>query len=250
MPESNARVLLVDGKSSTRSSMSTALTENGYRVRSVADGFSALAEIHREAPEILISDLNIRCMRASELILLVKHRFPMTQVIAMNGGISSGTVPSGSAADAFFPKGGGIVSLLAIMASLVSQERIALEPAAAQAPIWMAKNTQSASGEASVMLECSECLKTFPEALRGTIDGTFETACVYCGSQIRYAIIQPEDRVGLSLFPKARPSKRLVRRLRRTFLMYQMTERQSAQCLTWLSSRQRVKENRRGAAEK
>ena len=59
MPCTKANLLIVDDALSIRMLLSQILARDGYTTRSAEDGFSALAEIRREVPDLLISDLNM-----------------------------------------------------------------------------------------------------------------------------------------------------------------------------------------------
>jgi hypothetical protein len=58
--------------------------------------------------------------------------------------------------------------------------------------IWIAQNIHDCSGQAYVLIGCPECLRTFPELLvsEPAIHGA---DCIYCGTSIRYAIVQQAD---------------------------------------------------------
>ena len=129
-----ARLLVVDDEPSIRTSMSQVLTEIGYSVRSAQDGFSALVEIRKEIPEIILSDLNMPEMSGFELLSLVRRRYPAIRLIAMSGAFSGDEVPSGVAADAFYQKGSGVRSLLKIISGLAPLERLPAIQQAASAP--------------------------------------------------------------------------------------------------------------------
>jgi CheY-like chemotaxis protein len=193
MFEAVASVLIVDDEPSIRASLSQILAERGYRTRSAADGLSALDEIHREPPDILISDLNMPGISGFELLPIVRRRLPQIRLIAMSGAFSSNELPSDVTADAFYQKGSGVVCLIEIIESLTHREPTAPKPPAAHPPVWISRNGRNASGEAYVTIECQECMRTFPQVLNGTTSSTRETDCVYCGTLIRYAIIRPED---------------------------------------------------------
>lgn len=137
MPETKASLLIADDDLSTRMMLSHIFAEGGYSVRSAPDGFSALAEIHRELPEILISDLNMPGMSGFELITVVRSRFPEVRVIAMSDAFSGDDIPSSVAADAFFQKDSGFSELLTIMRSLPRAERRAEQPRTAPPPVWV-----------------------------------------------------------------------------------------------------------------
>jgi DNA-binding NtrC family response regulator len=119
-----AKLLVVDDDPSIRALLSEVLTEIGFSVGSAEDGFSALAEIRKEIPDVLLSDLNIRDMSGFELLSVVHHRFPSIPVIGMSGAFSGDEVPSGVPADAFYEKGCGVRSLLKIIGGLTQAKRL------------------------------------------------------------------------------------------------------------------------------
>jgi CheY-like chemotaxis protein len=98
--------------------MSLVLEELGYSVRSAEDGHSALREIRRQIPDILLSDLAMPGMSGFELLINVRRLFPVIQVIATSGSFSGNEIPDGVLADAFYPKGGSLSTLLQILESL------------------------------------------------------------------------------------------------------------------------------------
>lgn len=116
---STARVLIVDDEPAIRTLMSRVLAGPGYRVRSAEDGFSALAEIRNEIPNIILSDLNMPGMSGFELISVVRRRYPSIMVIAMSGTFSGDEASSGIAANAFYQKGCGAASLLKMIKDLL-----------------------------------------------------------------------------------------------------------------------------------
>jgi CheY-like chemotaxis protein len=118
-------LLIVDDEPSIRESLSQVLTEIGYRVRSAEDGFSALREIVHEAPELLLSDLNMPGISGFELLSEVRLRFPAIRTIAMSGSFRGDEAPSGVAADGFYQKGSSVVALLRVMETLPHVERCA-----------------------------------------------------------------------------------------------------------------------------
>jgi len=124
MPEAKAKLLIVDDEPSIRSSMSAVLAEIGYGVRCAEDSSSALRELCREIPDILLSDLNMPGMSGFELLSVVRHRFPEIHTIAMSGSFSGDEVPSGVAADAFYQKGSSMGCLERILEALPRTERM------------------------------------------------------------------------------------------------------------------------------
>jgi CheY-like chemotaxis protein len=132
MPETKASLLIVDDEPSIRESLSFVLTEVGYSVRATEDGFSALIEIQKEIPDIILSDLNMPGMSGFELLSVVRRRFPAIPMIAMSGAFSGDEVPSGVVADAFYQKGSSLGALLMIMGALPRMGRHPFRLSAAQ----------------------------------------------------------------------------------------------------------------------
>jgi CheY-like chemotaxis protein len=191
MPEIPTKLLIVDDESSIRTSMSLVLTEIGYRVWVAEDGFSALLELRKETPDILVCDLNMPGMSGFEFLTVVRRRFPHIRTIAMSGAFSGDEAPSGIAADAFYHKGSSLGSLLQIMESLRGVERALPNQSAAPSTIWIQGSEHAPSGSAYVNIACPECLRTFPQPLDGTIGQVRETNCTECGALVRYAIVEP-----------------------------------------------------------
>jgi CheY-like chemotaxis protein len=101
MPGTKASLLIVDDEPSIREFLLWVLTEIGYSVRVAEDGLSALTEIRKEIPDMILSDLNMPGMSGFEIISVVRRRLPAIPVIAMSGTFSGDEAPSGLAADAF-----------------------------------------------------------------------------------------------------------------------------------------------------
>jgi len=135
MAGTKAGVLVVDDEPMIRTSLSLILAQIGYLVRSAGDGFSALAELQKEIPTILISDLNMPGMNGFELLSQVRRRFPSVQTIAMSGAFSGDAVPSGVVADAFYSKSSGVGFFLSVMESLPRLVRMSPDHPEASAPI-------------------------------------------------------------------------------------------------------------------
>jgi DNA-binding NtrC family response regulator len=130
MRETQASLLIVDDERSIRISLLCVFAELGYRVRAVEDGFSALVEISREEPEILLSDLNMPGMSGFALLAEVRRRFPAIRTIAMSGAFNGSEVPSGVAADAFYEKGSSVGALVRMLQNLPWHERVLARQAA------------------------------------------------------------------------------------------------------------------------
>ena len=202
MANSSARILIVDDEPSIRISLSHALAEIGYRVRSAEDGFTALQEIRQQMPDVLVSDLNMPGMSGFELLSVVRRRFPGIHAIAMSGAFSGDEVPSGIAADAFYQKGSSMGALLRIMGTPPDMGRRVAPRSGATDPIWIQRNGQNALGEGYITIACPECLRTFPQATGSSICQIHDTICIYCRSSIHDAIVEPLERPPLQVLRK------------------------------------------------
>lgn len=203
MPEMSARILVVDDESSIRVCMGLVLTEAGYDVRSAAEGFSALREIRNEVPDILLTDLNMPGMSGFELLSVVWRRFPSIQRVAMSGVFPGVEIPSGVAADAFYQKGSSTHGLLQTLRALPQHTRPAPLPCRASTILRIHRTEADSSPEACVTIACPECLRAFPQALRGMSGFMRETNCIHCGNSIQYTII---DRLSGKIPAFLRPS--------------------------------------------
>ena len=193
MPCTKESLLIVDDAPSIRMLLSQLLARDGYTTRSAENGFSALAEIRREVPDFLLSDLNMPGMSGFELLSVVRRRFPAIQVIAMSGAFSGDSVPLGVAADVFYEKGSNPGTLLETVRAMAQMERSSIQHPNTPAPIWIPKNGHDPTGEEYVMITCPECLRTFPQVLGGDVRPIHEAGCAHCSSLVHYAIVQPAD---------------------------------------------------------
>lgn len=226
MPDTKINLLVVDDEAPTRLALSNIFTRLGYQVRTAEDGFSALAEIRREVPEIILSDLNMPGMSGFELLSVVRHRFPAIRVIAMSGAFSGDSVQPGVAADAFYEKASGLGSLLRIVEIMAHPERESTPShPRTLAPAWIPKNGHDPNGEEYVTISCPDCLRTFPQVHGEAVGLIYRTECIYCGRLIHYAIIQMTDAASPQAFQRKHPKQPSPRSLKGR---YQLTGAESA----------------------
>jgi CheY-like chemotaxis protein len=191
MPQ--AKLLITDDEAPVRTALSAALDEFGYEVRTADHGFSALAEIRRELPDVIIADLHMPGMSGFELLSVVRRRFPAIWTIAMSGSFSGDSVPPGVAADAFYEKGSHSGLLFRLVKAMTQSERAAHpDRSTALAPIWIPRNGHDPAGEPYVMITCTECLRSFSQVLGGDPATIQHADCVHCSSPIQYAIVQQQ----------------------------------------------------------
>ncbi len=190
-----ATLLIVDDDPFIRGFLSEVLAEIKFSVRSAPDGFSALAEIRKEIPGILLSDINMPGMSGFELLSVVRRRFPAILVIAMSGSFSGKEVPSGVPADAFYQKGSSLGALLQIIRTLHQRQPRLQQTSGTTSPLWIQRNGCDSTGFEYVLITCPECLNTSPQAVGGSDYLMREMDCIHCGYLIRYAIVASTDSV-------------------------------------------------------
>ena len=106
----------------------------GWSVRVATHGSGALEEIRAEAPEILLSDLNMPGVSGFELLSITRLKFPAIKVVAMSGAYSGSQVPPGVAADAFYAKGGRLADRYRRRSLVGDPDRVAKVEGACLAP--------------------------------------------------------------------------------------------------------------------
>jgi len=168
--------------------MSLWLNAIGYGVRSAEDGFSALDELQKEVPDILLADLNMPGMTGFELPMVVRIRFPSVKTIAMSGAYSGIETPSEVAADAFYPKGGDVASLLKMTEKLPLQDRIVASLPAVPASVRAKPTGNESSRESNLGIKCTECNRTSPYPLGGARCEIPEMSLSYSRSAISNAM--------------------------------------------------------------
>jgi CheY-like chemotaxis protein len=194
MPKATVNLLVVEDDAGLRTSLTHIFAAFGHRVRSAADGFSALSELRLEVPEMILSDLNMPGMSGFEFLSVVRRRFPLVKVVAMSSAFAADNIPPGVAADAFYQKGSDLGSLLQIVEEMTSSERPQPHHAdETPAPIWVERNEPDGRGGARIMLTCPECLRAFPQFSVETAFPVHEIRCIHCNHAFAYAIVQPAD---------------------------------------------------------
>jgi CheY-like chemotaxis protein len=195
LPDAYKKLLIVDDEPATLILLSQIFGRMGYSVSTAHDGFAALGVMRQRMPDILLSDLNMPGMSGFELLSVVRRRLPSMYVIATSGAYSGDKVPRGISADAFYEKATGFKLLLSLMET-ASQKRAPriLSPDACE-PMWVpdGDGTQQAN---RVMIHCPECMRSFLHTCmdsRTQGDEFRQIGCLYCGTMIHYAIVQPLD---------------------------------------------------------
>jgi CheY-like chemotaxis protein len=190
------KLLIVDDELATRTLLTHILSGLGYSVRSAEDGFAALKSIREDAPDIVVSDLNMPGMSGFEFLSVVRRRFPSIRVIAMSGAYTGNNVPQAIAADAFYEKATNAGALFQMVAAVSNDQRDSI------VPVWVPSNGHNPSGQPYVNLAGPDCLRTFAQTLDPTASLIQETQCIHCSMPIHFAVVKPSGIPGDHAAPK------------------------------------------------
>jgi CheY-like chemotaxis protein len=182
------RILVAEDDPSVRQTVSVMLKRSGYDVTTAVDGFDALLRLQDQVPDLILSDLNMPAMSGFELLSVVRRRFPQVVAVATSGAYSSGSVPPGVIADAFYAKGRENSSnLLKVIAEALRKGPIGHDKKTA--PVWIPRNGRDHNGNPFVVLTCTECLRSFPFTVRHEPTAEIlKTPCIYCPHEVAYII--------------------------------------------------------------
>ena len=117
---SKFQILVVDDEPSVRETLGRLLLSVGYEVAMAENGVSAVSQLNRMLPDLIVTDLNMPQMSGIELISHVRSRYPSISIVAMSGDYQGDAVPAGIIADRFYPKGQHPHNLLTTIASLIA----------------------------------------------------------------------------------------------------------------------------------
>ena len=117
---SKPQILVVDDEPSIRETLATLLASVGYDVAMAENGISAVSQLNKTVPDVIVTDLNMPPMSGIELILHVRSRYPSISIVAMSGDYRGNAVAAGLIADRFYPKGQHPHNLLTTIATLIA----------------------------------------------------------------------------------------------------------------------------------
>jgi DNA-binding NtrC family response regulator len=78
------RILLVDDEANARAALAELLGEEGYTVRTAADGLTALSMLGEFAPEVVLTHLTMPGLDGYSLLQKIHQRDPACAVIIMS----------------------------------------------------------------------------------------------------------------------------------------------------------------------
>jgi CheY-like chemotaxis protein len=145
---SKFQILLVDDNVGVRETFAMLLMAASYDVAMAEDGIAALAQLKKNLPDVIVSDLEMPRMSGFELLSVVRRRFPQILTLAMSGAYPDDELPVGVIADAFLPKGGNPKKLFTALDQLFASapDRWGAHPTEI-APAWIPRNGHNSHGK-------------------------------------------------------------------------------------------------------
>ena len=179
------RILLVDDEPLIRETARMILEGEGYEVLTANDGVDGLNALSKSLPDLIISDLNMPRMTGFEFLAIVRQRFPHIATIAMSGGYSSGEMPAGILADAFFQKGNCAIKELSHEAGkLLAASPLRSEKRKSDvAPLFIPRDSAG-----YLIITCPKCLRPNRLQAMSLNGGLHQTTCQSCGTPVRFEI--------------------------------------------------------------
>ena len=80
------RILVIDDESLLRSTVCTILSREGFTVESAGDGDAGIASVHKNPPDVVITDIFMPNKDGIEIVMELKRCSPHIKIIAMTGG--------------------------------------------------------------------------------------------------------------------------------------------------------------------
>jgi hypothetical protein len=109
------------------------------------------------------------------------------------GAFAGDDIPDGVTADAFYEKGTFLGALLTLVEGMTA-ELSSRQHSDTLTPIWVPRNGNDHGGEPFVVINCPDCLRSFPQALESVVFPVFATHCIHCDALIHYSIVSPSGR--------------------------------------------------------
>ncbi len=150
-----ARILVVDDDTAARSALTELLRDEGYQVRSAADGYKALGQLDEWPPDLVITDVNMPGMDGIELMRKIREKVDAVGVVVMTafGSVENAVEAMQRGADDYLTKPLHFPELMVVVGRVLDHyalrrenERLrdALEhPEDADGPTWIGQSKAS-----------------------------------------------------------------------------------------------------------
>ena len=116
-------ILVVDDEDALRTVLSGELTNEGYDVKSAADGDEAISEVERAAFDLVLLDIKMPRMNGFEVLKYIKDKHTKTKVVMLTGfaDLKNAIESKKLGADDFVSKPYDLVDLLTTIERVLSE---------------------------------------------------------------------------------------------------------------------------------
>jgi DNA-binding NtrC family response regulator len=128
---SPGRVLIADDDTAARTALVELLREEGFTVRSAADGFKALGQVDDWTPDLVVTDVQMPGMDGIELMRRLRERFEGIGIIVMtaHGTVERAVAAMREGADDYLTKPIDVEELLVVMRRVLAAHELQRENA-------------------------------------------------------------------------------------------------------------------------
>ncbi len=120
------RILVVDDEAAARNALVELLRDEGFAVRSAADGFKALGQVDEWSPQLLITDVKMPGMDGLELMKKLRERGDVLGIVVMTafGSVENAVEAMHRGADDYLTKPVHFPELLVVVRKVLEHQRL------------------------------------------------------------------------------------------------------------------------------
>ena len=125
----DTRILVVDDEAAARNALVELLREEGYGVRSAADGFKALGQVDEWSPHLIITDVKMPGLDGLELMKKLRERGDVVGIVVMTafGSVENAVEAMQQGADYYLTKPVHFPELLMVVGKVLEHHRLRQE---------------------------------------------------------------------------------------------------------------------------
>ncbi len=125
-PIEETRILLVDDEAAARNALVELLREEGYAVRSAADGFKALGQVDEWSPHLIITDVKMPGLDGLALMKKLRERGDVVGIVVMTafGSVENAVEAMQQGADDYLTKPVHFPELLIVVHKVLEHQRL------------------------------------------------------------------------------------------------------------------------------
>lgn len=155
------RVLVVDDEQSARAGLAELMRDEGYSVRSAADGFKAIGQLEEWIPDLVVTDVHMPGMNGIELMEKIRARIPSMGVVVMtaHSTVEKAVEAMQLGADDYLTKPINLDELLVVVGRVLRQRALVQENDTLRKALATDGNDGGFIGRSAPMREVVELLR-------------------------------------------------------------------------------------------